>query len=113
MMPFVFDLPPIYRGCDYQQIIMHWKDGNGDPKTLSGWTPYCTTRRFDLNARILNSANGTTKIALTRAQTANLKLGMEYWDWVWLNDFTTQISGPYLSGRVEVKEPLSPLERPL
>jgi|SRR4030095_9757808 hypothetical protein len=113
MMPFVLDLPPIYRGCTWPPIFLNWKNANGDPMTLSGWTPYCTTRHFSLNATVVNPQQGITRIAMSRLQTAPLKLGMEAWDWVWVNHFDTTISVPYLAGRIEIKEPLASVARPL
>lgn len=112
MKPFILDLPPIYRGCHYLPIIFKWKDAMGDPMTLSGWTPYCATKHFSLNAVVINPTTGTTRISLTRFQSADLKLGVEEWDWVWENHFGPSITGPYLAGTIEIKEPLAHLERP-
>lgn len=113
MTPFILDLPPIYRGCTYPAIFLKWKDSGGQPMTLSGWTPYCTTSHFNLNAVVTNPRDGTTRISLTRFQSAELKLGIAYWDWVWVNHFDTKITGPYLSGKIEVKQALSHIDRPL
>lgn len=113
MMPYVMDLPPIYKGCTWPAIILSWKAPGGGPMTLTGWTPYCTTKHFNLNAVVLDTTRGTTRISLSRLETVPLKLGVEYWDWVWVNNFDTSITVPHLAGRVEVRQPLSSTARPL
>ena len=81
--------------------------------TLSGWTPFCTTRHFNLNAVVVDPTQGITRIAMTRLQTVPLKLGTETWDWVWVNNFDTTITVPHLAGKIEVRQPLASTMRPL
>jgi hypothetical protein len=107
MMPFVLDLPPIYKGCTWPAITLQWKAPGGAPMVLWNWTPYCTTKHFSLNPVVVDAQNGVTRISLSKLQTAALKLGTEQWDWVWLNHFDTYIHGPFLSGRVEIRQPLA------
>jgi hypothetical protein len=111
MIPFKINLPPIYKGCTWPAIILKWRAPGGAPMNLSGWTPYCTTRHFSLNPVVTDNLQGITKISMTRLQTAPLKLGTEYWDWIWVNNFDASITVPHLAGKVEIRQPLASLDR--
>lgn len=106
MKPAPLDLPTIWRGCDWGPVILKWKDPNGDPINVSGWRPRAESLNINLNARITNLAQGITQMSLDRAQTANLKLGVETWDWIWEQLSNGQFRyPPFLSGKVAIKEP--------
>lgn len=108
MIPAPLDLPTIWRGCNWGPITFTWKDANGNPINLTSWTPRATSLNIDLNAVIVgNPANGVTQISLTVPQTANLKLGVEAWDWIFEDLLTTPVVRlpPFFSGQVPIKEP--------
>lgn len=107
MKPGKLDLPPIWRGCTWEDVILKWKDPNGNPVDLSNWTPLATTGQFGLHARKVDQETnpGETRISLTREQTTELKLGVYQWNWIWLNGDGT-IPPPILAGYVEVKNPI-------
>jgi len=81
-----FNLPIIWRGSTYPTITFTWLDVNGVPLDLRGWQPVAKSENLDF------------------------KLGKEAWDWIWLKDNTplvNTVTTPYLSGHVEIKEPVS------
>jgi len=107
MNPSQLNLPTIWRGCLYDSIVLQWKDQNGNPFDLTGWTPSAMTRNgVNLNAVVTQAVNGFTRLSMTQVQTAPLKLGVDNWDWIWTYGGVTQ--QPSLSGSVEVKEPYTP-----
>lgn len=111
MKPGALDLPIIWRGCDYGPVVLKWLDRNGAGIDVSGWVPKAHSLNVDLKPIIVDAANGITKILLTRLETANLKLGLESWDWFWqfANNPTSYRFPPVLSGRVSIMQPKTPL----
>lgn len=107
MKPGKLDLPPIWRGCDWGPVIFKWKDQNGDPLDVSQWQAVVQSLNINLNPSITDGPNGVTQIALTRAQTSVIKQGVEAWDWIWQRPQGTYRYPPFLSGKVEIKEPVS------
>lgn len=107
MKPAQLDLPTIWRGCTWENVILTWKDNNGNPFDLTGWTPYCQTRSgTNLNPVVTNASAGQTKLSLTRFQSAAMNLGNQQWDWVWWNDVPNGTKyPPILSGTVLVDQP--------
>ena len=108
MKPAKLDLPTIWRGCTWEDVILRWKDHNGNPIPLDDWTPIACTAQFDLNARKTADQTthpGETRISLTREQTSELKLGVYQWNWIWVNS-SGIIPPPFLAGNVEVKNPV-------
>jgi len=107
MTPGRLDLPTVWRGCDYADIIMQWKDQNGIPFNLDGWVPSAFTRSgVNLNARVTDASSGFTRMSMTQEQTAAMRLGVDAWDWIWTGGGVTQ--PPVLAGKIEVKEPYTP-----
>jgi hypothetical protein len=109
MKPGKLDLPTIWRGCEWSLIFFYWKDLNGDPFDLTGWTPTAHTRHFDLRALIWDdpehhAAAGITYMLLPATLTANLRLGVEPWDFIFVTPDGRALP-PILSGNVEVKQP--------
>jgi hypothetical protein len=105
MKPGAFDLPVIWRGCDWPAIIFKWKKVDGTPFDLNGWLPYAKSQRIDFNPQIADSPGGVTTISLTKAQTKLLRLGVESWDWIWVYTPDGKEYPPILAGRVEIKDP--------
>jgi hypothetical protein len=104
MKPAPVDLPTIWRGCDWDDIILRWKDANGDPMDLRDWYPLAMTTQFSLNAR-KTATLGETRMSLTKEETTVLKLGVYQWNWIFSNT-NGSIPPPFLSGHVEVKNPI-------
>jgi hypothetical protein len=112
MKPAIIQLPDIYRGCIYPVIFFRWKDQNGDPFNLNGWVPLAFTRHTNLNPIVVDDpALGVTRIGMNRAQTSELRLGKEAWDWIWVTGGT--VYPPILSGTVAIRDPLSDTVPPL
>lgn len=109
MKPGRVDLPPIWRGSDYLPIVFRWKDGNGNPFNLTGWLPFAQSTNINFNPVITDPVNGVTQFSLSSAQTGATRLGIESWDWIWLQaNVTPNITyPPILSGKVEIKDPTS------
>lgn len=105
MKPGKLDLPTIWRGCDWGPVVLKWKDVNGDPANLSGWQIVAQSLNIDLNPSITDVESGETHLSLTKDDTAELKLGVESWDWIWQDE--NYRYPPFLAGKVEVKEPVS------
>jgi hypothetical protein len=105
MKPAKVDLPTIWRGCDYAAIIFRWLDNNGQPYNLSGWIAHATTKQINFAPVITDPVHGIAQISLTRAETANLKLGTENWDWIFT--FGAAATPPLLAGSVQIKEPVT------
>jgi hypothetical protein len=74
---------------------------------LTGWHPLACTAQFTLNARIRGTdpTLGETEMSLTKEQTSDLKLGVFQWNWIFVNN-DGSVPPPFLSGIVEVKNPL-------
>lgn len=104
MIPGRYDLPVIWRFCDWGPIALTWLDANGHPINLTRWFPLAQTKDFFLNAVKTDAVNGVTQISLTKEETAVLALGVYQWDWMFTLD-TGRVIQPLLSGTVEVKEP--------
>lgn len=84
MKPGNLILPTIWRGCDWQDVILSWKNPDGTPFDLRYWTPAAQTRTgVSLNPVVTDPIGGVTKISLPRETTGSMKLGTEQWDWVW------------------------------
>lgn len=115
MIPGPLNLPVIWRGADYPAVTLVWKDANGNPFNLAGWTPHAKTNDFDLNAEVTDATNGVTKISLTHTLTSPLKLGVRSWDWTWENENVSPSYTwpPFLSGKIEVKQALSTTQTPV
>ena len=107
MKPGKLDLPTIWRGCDWGPVILKWKNANGDPINLSGWRAKAQSLNVDLNASITNVGLGYTQLLLTKAQTLDLKLGTENWDWIFERIQGQYRYPPFLSGKVSIKEPVT------
>lgn len=107
MKPAKLDLPTIWRGCDWGPVILKWKDQNGQPINLSGWQPKAQSLNVDLQPVITDTAQGITQMALSRVDTANLRMGTENWDWIWERIAGQYRFPPFLAGRVIIKEPLT------
>lgn len=103
MTPGRLDLPVIWRRCDWPAITLTWKDQDGDPIDLTGWSPTAKTRNFNLNPRITDAVNGVTTLSLTPSVTSTLRLGIEQWDWIWIDPDGTPLP-PFLAGGVEIKQ---------
>lgn len=106
MKPGKLDLPTIWRGCDYATIVMRWKDLDGEPFNLTGWTARAQSLNVAFNVFVANAEAGVTGMNLTKAQTATLRLGKEPWDWIWENNGSRL--PPILAGMVEIKDPTTP-----
>lgn len=104
MKPGHYDLPIIWRGSTYTAIIFTWLDTAGNPINLTGWTPRARSLNIDFNPQIVSATAGTTSISFSKEETANMKLGVEEWDWVF-ESVLGQRSGPLLSGFVTIKDP--------
>ena len=106
MKPGKLDLPTIWRGCAYQLVRIDWKDNDGNPIDVSGWTPTAYTRDFQFLVEVPDPVNGKT--AIRHPATQNLKLGVTNWDFIWTqNDAPNTVSIPFLKGSVEIKEPVT------
>lgn len=106
MKPGPLNLPIIWRGCEWQAIPMKWKNQDGTPFNLAGWTPLAMTRSgISLNPVVTDEEGGITSISLTRTQTESMKLGVEQWDWVWWDTVNDIVYPPTLSGTILVDQP--------
>lgn len=107
MLPGRYDPPVIWRGCDWPAITLIWKDLNGIPFNLSGWTPFAQLLTGQsLNPVITDPVNGVTTIGLTKLQSNDFNLGRIPWDWVWQQVSPPGPKGPpSLYGFVEIREP--------
>jgi hypothetical protein len=106
MIPAKYNLPTIWRGCDWTPVILRWKDQNGNPVDLTGWTPSATAdNSYNLNPVVLDIMNGVTQLSMPAAQTILIPLGTIAWDWVWTLDSPQIIYPPILSGIIPVKQP--------
>lgn len=103
MKPAKVDLPTLWRGLDYPEIIFKWKDSDGNPFDLTGWTPYATSTNIDLAPQITDAPGGVTTISKTKLETVKVKLGTEQWDWVWKDPQGFEWP-PALSGVLPIKE---------
>jgi hypothetical protein len=110
MKPGKLDLPTIWRGCDWGPVTLKWKDQNGDPLDISEWQAVAQSLNINLNPSIVDGAAGETQLSLTRDETSVLKLGLEKWDWIWQRPGGLYRFPPFLSGKVEIKEPVSGLK---
>jgi hypothetical protein len=109
MKPGKLDLPPIWRGCDWGPVIFKWKDKNGLPINLSGWLPVAHSLNIDLKPEVTDVGGGVVELTLTNDDTSQLKLGVENWDWIWQRIEGQYRYPPFLSGQVEIKNPISPI----
>ncbi len=108
MKPGTYDLPIIWRGSTYPAITFTWLDAAGNPTNLNGWIPRARSRSIDFNPQIVDPDAGTVTISFTQYQTANFKLGVELYDWIWELPGTNGNAirtVPYLQGKVQVKDP--------
>lgn len=105
MKPGKLDLPTIWRGCTWPVITLRWKDANGNPFNLTNWTATAQSQNIVFPVTIDDPVNGETQISLSPTQTQGLKLGVEFWDWVW--SYYQVVWPPVLAGKVEVKQPIS------
>jgi hypothetical protein len=105
MQPGKLDLPTVWRGRTYPQIILTWLDQDGQPIDLTDWTPRATSKQIDFHPVVLDAASGITSISLTKTETSHLKLGVENWDWIWDNNGDG--TPPLLAGSVQIKEPVT------
>lgn len=100
------ELPIIYRGCDWDAIFINWKDENGDPIDIRGYTPFAQLVTGEsLNPIKTDPINGVTAILMYKAQTTLLRLGYVDWDWVWQRNSDGFRYPPHLWGRILVAEP--------
>lgn len=107
MIPGRYDLPTIWRGCDWAAVIFKWKDANGNPINLTGKTPYVqTSGGINLNPQITDSAGGVVTLSLTKAETASVKPGDQKWDWIWWENVPQGTKyPPFIKGTVPIREP--------
>lgn len=105
MIPGTLNLPTIWRGCDWPEVTLKWKDQNGNPFNLTGWTPFVTFLNGQtLNPAVTDAPNGVTTISMGKDQTSNLKIGNVSWDWVWQRDSPIFRYPPSLSGSIPIRE---------
>ncbi len=104
MKPGRYDLPTIWRGSTYSTIYFRWLDANGNAIGLTGWTPLAKSKTIDFHPEVTNPLAGITALSLTKEETANLDLGVQEWDWVWIHADGSR-TNPLIFGYVEVKEP--------
>jgi len=108
MKPGIFNLPTIWRGSDYQLISFQWLNASsGLPQDLTGWVPFAKSLNVDFHPVVTNPMTGVATISLTKEETALLPLGVEAWDWTWLNSNNGRRTNPLITGKVEIKEPVS------
>lgn len=108
MKPGHLDLPTIWRGCIYQAVKMAWQDAEGNPIDLTGWRPRAYARDFQFDVQVTNYRGGLTTLSLPASATAKLDLGVSDWDFIWWEPVAPgTVSKPFLSGKVEVKEPVT------
>jgi len=107
MKPGKLDLPTIWRGCDWGPVILKWKDQSGTPLDVTYWQAVAQSLNINLNPSVTDGAGGVTQLSLTKVQTANLKLGLESWDWIWQRPLGEYRYPPFLAGKVEIKQPTS------
>jgi len=108
MKPGRYDLPIIWRGSTYPEITFTWLDANGKPTNLNGWIPRARSLNIDFSPVVVDEANGVTKISFTKDQTGRMKLGIEWWDWVFEHvggGANAVRTDPLLRGTVEIKDP--------
>jgi hypothetical protein len=108
-----YNLPIIWRGSTYNAIVFTWLDGNGNPFDITNWTPIAQSLNIDLAPQVIDAPSGTTSISFTQVETANLKLGVESWDWVFESVDGLTRTSPLLSGTVEVKDPVTTVLPPV
>jgi len=104
------NLPDIWRGSTYPDIVLTWLDVNGNPINLTGWSPVAKSLNIDFHPQITDAVNGLTSISFSKDETALFQLGVELWDWRWIKSnapLTDTISTPLLRGYVQIKEPQS------
>jgi hypothetical protein len=87
-------------------ITFRWLDAAGDPINLTQWTPRAKSLSIDFNPVVTDPVNGEVQIALSRAETIDLPLGIERWDWIFIF-VTGNVTPPLLAGSVEIKEPVT------
>lgn len=107
MKPGKLDLPTIWRGADWPPVTLVWKDQNGDPFNLTGWTPTAKSINLNLNPTVTHATTGITQIVRSKVENTGIKLGIEAWDWVWVRDSDGYEFPPFLAGNVTIKEPVS------
>src|ERR1043165_1078515 len=110
MKPGHYDLPTIWRGSTYNGGTFTWLDKNGNPMNLAGWIPRARSLNIDFSPVVTDEPNGVTTITFNKDQTANLRLGVEAWDWVFERTgggANAGRTGPLISGFVEVKDPVT------
>jgi len=109
MKPGKLDLPTIWRGCDWGPVTLKWKDRNGEPIDVSAFRAIARSLNIDLNPQITDPVGGVTTLSLSKAATAELKLGVESWDWLWEHNTTPTDYRfpPFLAGKVAIKQPTS------
>ena len=81
-----------------------WLNAGGEPFDLTNWLPFAYTKDFNVQPVRTDSVHGVTQITLTKEFTGTLPLGVFEWKWVFRNTITLQVTPPFLSGTVEVKE---------
>lgn len=116
MKPGYLRLPTIWRGCSWQAVTLTWTDEDGHPINCSGWTPRAYTRKFNLNAALLDPPSaGKTRLVLGPLQTTPLPLGVHDWDFVWLQTGSASNTAmqPTIKGQVEVRDPVTDPDQPV
>jgi hypothetical protein len=103
MKPATLDLPTVWRGCSYTPVLIQFFDQDGNPIDVTGWTARARARSFNLNALVLNYAQGIAKVSLTKEQTENLRLGVEDWDFIWVKDGVAV--QPFFRGKIPISQP--------
>ena len=65
-----YDPPIIWRGMNWPNITLIWKDLLGNPFDLTGWKPFAQTiNGVSLNPQVTDPVNGVTTVGLTEALT--------------------------------------------
>ena len=111
--PGIYDPPPIDKGMDYD-ITLTLQDANANGINIANYTIVSDLRDAPSansgNEVVANgftvtktdSANGVFKLALTRAQTANITVAEAYYDVVITDDANAAYS--YVKGKIDINE---------
>lgn len=102
----------IYRGIDFNPIVITATNGSGGTVDLTGWTAYAAMRNgygkpVDLSPTISNAAAGQITLSFTKDETSDFNIGANEWN-LYFQRPNGQRIGPYISGIVTVKDKVDP-----